>query len=119
MALAEIGQKLGNTPSTREPPSLSPLSFEMWHPLRKLQELSDEFEKKILYDHPSVPCAYCSMLMMRAVVKWIDYNLDETYDIMIAFSDLQLPLRVNNRAKPRSLYVHHVNLRKIAAFHLP
>ncbi|CAJ0834760.1 13080_t:CDS:2 [Entrophospora sp. SA101] len=33
------------------------------------------------------------MLMMRAVVKWIDYNLDETYDIMIAFSDLQLPLR--------------------------
>ncbi|CAJ0922920.1 7319_t:CDS:2 [Entrophospora sp. SA101] len=68
----------------------------MWHPLRKLQELSDEFEKKILYDHPSVPCAYCSMLMMRAVVKWIDYNLDETYDIMIAFSDLQLPLQASD-----------------------
>ncbi|CAH1764131.1 15333_t:CDS:2, partial [Entrophospora sp. SA101] len=70
-------------------------------PSRKLQKLSDEFKKKILYNHPSVPCAYCSMLMMRAAVKWIDYDLDKTYDIMIAFPDLQLPLHVNNRGQTK------------------
>ncbi|CAH1767075.1 3379_t:CDS:2, partial [Entrophospora sp. SA101] len=95
---SEINQGLGNVPSTRE---LLPPPFEMWHPSKKLQELSDEFEKKILYDRPSVPCAYCSVLMMRAAVKWIDYDLDETYDIMIAFPDLRLPLRVNNRGQTK------------------
>ncbi|CAJ0890776.1 2596_t:CDS:2 [Entrophospora sp. SA101] len=41
------------------------------------------------------------MLMMRAAVKWIDYDLDKTYDIMIAFPDLQLPLHVNNRGQTK------------------
>ncbi|CAJ0914972.1 7409_t:CDS:2 [Entrophospora sp. SA101] len=38
---------------------------------------------------------------MRAAVKWIDYDLDKTYDIMIAFPDLQLPLHVNNRGQTK------------------
>jgi len=58
----------------------------MWHPSRKLQELSDKFEKKILCDHTSVPCAYCSVLMMSAAVKWVDYDPDETYDVTSCLS---------------------------------
>jgi hypothetical protein len=56
------------------------LTFEMWHPSRKLQE-PDKFEKKILCDHTSIPCSYCSILMMSAAVKWVDYDPDETYDV--------------------------------------
>jgi hypothetical protein len=55
----------------------------MWHPLRKLQELSDKFEKKILCNHTSVPC---SVLMMSTAVKWVDYDPDETYDMTSCLS---------------------------------
>ncbi|CAJ0827967.1 90_t:CDS:2 [Entrophospora sp. SA101] len=56
------------------------------------RQLLDEFEKKIQYDHPSTPCAYCSILMMSTAAKWVDYDPDETYDLTTAFPKLQLPL---------------------------
>ncbi|CAJ0910518.1 4853_t:CDS:2 [Entrophospora sp. SA101] len=61
------------------------------------RQLLDEFEKKIQYDHPSTPCAYCSILMMSTAAKWVDYDPDETYDLTTAFPKLQLPLRMNNQ----------------------
>jgi len=42
--------------------------------------------EKILCDHTSVPCAYCSVLMMSAAVKWVDYDPDETYDVTSCLS---------------------------------
>ncbi|CAJ0824502.1 19526_t:CDS:2 [Entrophospora sp. SA101] len=74
-----------------------PDTHRPWRPSEKLLELLDEFEKKILYDHPSTPCAYCSILMMSTAAKWVDYDPDETYDLTTAFPKLQLPLRMNNQ----------------------
>ncbi|CAH1770952.1 928_t:CDS:2, partial [Entrophospora sp. SA101] len=34
---------------------------------------------------------------MSTAVKWVDYDPDETYDLMTAFPKLQLPLHVNNK----------------------
>ncbi|CAH1765952.1 11197_t:CDS:1, partial [Entrophospora sp. SA101] len=47
---SEINCDLENAPPkcnrSYELPSLTPLTFEMWRPSRKLQKLSDEFKKK-------------------------------------------------------------------------
>ncbi|CAJ0831498.1 8119_t:CDS:2 [Entrophospora sp. SA101] len=89
-----LNQNLPNAPLSNQP--VSALSLQPWHPLEKLLELLDKFEKKILYDHPSTR-AYCSILMMSTAVKWVDYDPDETYDLTTAFPKLQLPLRMNNQ----------------------
>ncbi|CAJ0843690.1 5013_t:CDS:1, partial [Entrophospora sp. SA101] len=46
----------------------------------------NEFEIKILlYDYPSVPCTYCSMLMMGPSVMWVPYDSSESYMLTSAF----------------------------------
>ena len=42
-----------------------------------LQKLINEFQTKILHDYPSIPCAYCSILMMKDSTKWLPYNPEE------------------------------------------
>jgi hypothetical protein len=100
----EINQNLPNAPPNNHPINFSSqhdMSFTPWRPSTELQLLQTEFYNKILYDYPSTPCAYCSILMISTSVKWIDYNPNETYTLTIAFPEIQLPLRQNNRGQTK------------------
>src|SRR6266516_2811461 len=62
----EINSDLSNAPAivnainVRDDPDDTIIeSFPPWTPSPNLQRLLNEFETKILYDHPNIPCAYC------------------------------------------------------------
>ncbi|CAG8705489.1 15267_t:CDS:1, partial [Cetraspora pellucida] len=74
---------------------------EPWQISDKLEELIKEFQEKILYDHPPIPCAYCSILMMNQTTYWIDYNDSENYTLPIAFPNTRIITHVNNRGKKK------------------
>ncbi|CAJ0920148.1 21322_t:CDS:2 [Entrophospora sp. SA101] len=62
-----------------------------------LQLLSKKFKDDILYDYPNIPCAYCSMLMPKLSVKWLTYDPEESYKLTVAFPEISLYVRLNNR----------------------
>ena len=99
----EINQNLSNTPTQNNDqirfeivssPSThyNPFSSEI-----KLQRLINQFQTKILHDYPSIPCAYCSILMMKDSTKWLPYDEEERYTLTLAFSDIPVYIRENNR----------------------
>ncbi|CAG8714123.1 5125_t:CDS:2, partial [Funneliformis mosseae] len=59
----------------------------------KLNNLLNEFQENILYDHPSIPCAYCSILIMNQTTNWIDYDTTEEYTLPIAFPNIKITRR--------------------------
>ncbi|CAJ0880506.1 11865_t:CDS:2 [Entrophospora sp. SA101] len=68
-----------------------------WTPSPMLQLLSKKFKDDILYDYPNIPCAYCSMLMPKLSVKWLTYDPEESYKLTVAFPEISLYVRLNNR----------------------
>jgi len=42
-----------------------------WNPTRELCNLLNEFNNKILFDYPKIPCAYCSIFLMQDSIKWL------------------------------------------------
>ncbi|CAG8670787.1 261_t:CDS:2, partial [Funneliformis mosseae] len=58
--------------------------------ISKLNNFLNEFQETILYDHPSIPYAYCSILMMNQTTNWIDYDTTEEYTFPIAFPNIQI-----------------------------
>ncbi|CAI2197257.1 18286_t:CDS:1, partial [Funneliformis geosporum] len=100
----EINQNLSNAPlnnQTNHKLSNYDSTFLPWFPSENFKLLLIEFNNKILYDYPSIPCAYCSILMMKSSVKWIDYNSNEIYTLTISFPDISLPITQNNRGKTK------------------
>ena len=100
----EINQNLSNALLNNHPINFSSrhnTSFQPWSPSTKLKSLQMEFQNKILYNYPSTPCAFCSILMMSSSVKWIDYNPNEIYTLTIAFPEIRLPLRQSNRGQTK------------------
>ncbi|CAH1766630.1 3589_t:CDS:2, partial [Entrophospora sp. SA101] len=102
----EINQNLQNAPPNNQPNIPSPhyyshdsTTFQPWRPSKNLILLLEEFDKKILYDYPSTPCAYCSILMMSTSIKWINYNADEEYTLKVAFPNEKLSLKTNNNGE--------------------
>ncbi|CAJ0927193.1 920_t:CDS:2 [Entrophospora sp. SA101] len=102
----EINQNLQNAPPNNQPNIPSPhyyshdsTTFQPWRPSKNLILLLEEFDKKILYDYPSTPCAYCSILMMSTSIKWINYNADEEYTLKVAFPNEKLSLKINNNGE--------------------
>jgi len=74
-------------------------TFLHWRPNKKLQLLQDKFNEKILMQFPSVPCSFCSMLMLPANAKWIQKEDDRIYPLTLAFSD-EIPVEhINNSSK--------------------
>lgn len=63
----------------------------------KLQYLITKFQTKILHDYPSIPCAYCSILMTKASAKWLPYNPEEQYTLTLVLSNIPIYTRENNR----------------------
>src|SRR5256885_3598609 len=49
--------------STNFTPTLANLYFHPWRPSKKLFNLHKKFQDIILYQHPYIPCSYCSKLM--------------------------------------------------------
>ena len=86
----KINQNLPNALLNNNPSNIPSYYNPTWHPSQKLRSLLMEFNDKILYDHPSIPCGYCSILMMKSSVKQIDPN--ETYTLTIAFPEIHLTL---------------------------
>ena len=129
----EINQNLQNAPLDNQPniPSSpfshyhyhhhhhDPTMFRPWRPSKNLILLLEEFDKKILHDFPSIPCAYCSILMMSASIKWIGYNADEEYTLKIAFPNERLDYHWKQTIMVRSrlLSAHLAKLRRIVGFH--
>ncbi|CAG8792796.1 15500_t:CDS:2, partial [Gigaspora rosea] len=81
-----------------------PLNFPPWKPSNALKQLLIEFETKILYDHPHIPCCYCSILMFRSSSQWVLYNLNEDYTLPIAFPNIPVHLRHFNN-KPTKIAI--------------
>src|SRR6185369_7613301 len=71
----------------------------IWRPSQKLIELFNEFQYKILYDYPHVPCCYCSILMFRSKAQWVNYDQSEEYTLKIAFPDISVYTYMNNRGQ--------------------
>ena len=44
-------------------------TFLHWRPSKELQSLQDKFNEKILMQFPSIPCAFCSILMFPTNAK--------------------------------------------------
>jgi hypothetical protein len=91
----EINQNLSNAPSAILPTlsqsganTLSPISNSSSTQSPALRRLLREFEEKILFDHPHIPCAYCSILMTKSSARWTRYDVNERYTLKIAFPDV-------------------------------
>ncbi|CAJ0904825.1 4022_t:CDS:1 [Entrophospora sp. SA101] len=76
----EINQNLPNNPRFNTQLDVTH-SFPMnpnlnlpWSPSLDLRHLLQEFENKILFEYPNIPCAHCSILMMKSNTKWIHYD---------------------------------------------
>src|SRR6185369_17345581 len=100
----EINQNLSNAPSTVVPTSsqsginiLSPIPTSPSTPSPALRRLLCEFEEKILFDHPNIPCAYCSILMTKSSARWMHYDMNEQYTLKTAFPDIDTVTQRNNR----------------------
>ena len=91
-------QNIQNINPTSPP---STINDRPWKISTKLKNLLDEFQQTILYDHPSTPCAYCSILMTNQAINWIDYNTSEEYTLPIAFPNIRIVTRINNRGKSK------------------
>ncbi|CAG8698855.1 1506_t:CDS:2 [Gigaspora rosea] len=76
-----------NSPPTTIPP---------WTPTNKLLALYHQFESKILYNYPHIPCCYCSILMFRFAVHWITFDPNTQYTLPLAFPDIPIYLNENN-----------------------
>ncbi|CAG8716168.1 9087_t:CDS:1 [Gigaspora margarita] len=64
-------KNINNTepPLQCNPPTPEPINNLPWTPSNKLLTLLHQFESKILYDHPYIPCCYCSILMFRSATQ--------------------------------------------------
>ncbi|CAG8664894.1 1253_t:CDS:1 [Ambispora leptoticha] len=71
----------------------SPLAFPPWRLSPMLKKLLHQFETKILFDHPHIPCYYCSILMYQSSTQWITYDPNEDYTLSVAFPDIPVYLR--------------------------
>ena len=81
--------------------SFSTISNRPWQISEKLKSLLNEFQETILYDHPSISCAYCSILMLNQMTNWIDYDTTEEYTLPIAFPNTKIVTHINNRGKTK------------------
>lgn len=80
-----------NTQLLSEQESLSP-----WIPSPKLLALLHQFDTKILYDHPHIPCCYCSILMFESTTQWITVEPDARYTLPLAFPETPVHLNPDN-----------------------
>ena len=69
-----------------------------WNPTRELCNLLNEFNNKILFDYPKVPCAYCSILLMQDSIKRLPYDENERYTLVRAFPQIDLSTRINRKS---------------------
>ena len=69
-----------------------------WNPTRELCNLLNEFNNKILFDYPKVPCAYCSILLMQDSIKWLPYDENERYTLVRAFPQIEPTTRINRKS---------------------
>ncbi|CAG8468433.1 386_t:CDS:2 [Racocetra fulgida] len=79
----------------------TPTSFPPWQPSRALSHLNNCFQKEILYMFPCVPCSHCSILMLPNQAMWVEFNINESYDLLRAFPLLSLtkhPSKMNHVA---------------------
>ncbi len=70
-----------------------------WRPSKKLQSLQDKFDKKILMQFPSIPCAFCSILMFSTNAKWIQKEDNRIYPLTLVFSSKEPVEHINDSSK--------------------
>src|SRR3954471_9818002 len=75
----EINQNMSNTSNYENDVQFQmivPTSIPHNHiiPEVNVASLILKFQSKILYDYPSIPCTYCSMLIMKSSAKWQTYD---------------------------------------------
>ncbi|CAG8629587.1 1277_t:CDS:2, partial [Ambispora leptoticha] len=67
-----------------------------WIPSPKLLALLHQFNTKILYDHPHIPCCYCSILMFESTTQWITVEPNAQYTLPLAFPEIPIHVNANN-----------------------
>src|ERR1700761_9456998 len=65
--------------STNFPLTSTNLHFNPWHLSKKLSNLHKKFQDVILYQHPCIPCGYCSKLMYPSETRWTHYDPTFSY----------------------------------------
>ena len=82
------------------------LQFQPWRPSKKLFNLQDKFQKVILYQHPCIPCSYCSKLMYPSETRWSHYDPALSYPLVESFSDISLHFHPNDLTLSRIAVCH-------------
>ncbi len=74
-------------------------NFIYWRPSKQLQSLQKRFDDKILIQFPSVPCAFCSILMFPTNAKWIQKEENRVYPLTLVFPNEQPVEHINDSSK--------------------
>jgi len=72
------------------------LDFHPWRPSRKLFNLHKKFQDTILYQHPCIPCSYCSKLMYPSETRWLNYDSTLLYPLNESFPNVPLQFHPND-----------------------
>ena len=72
------------------------LLFSPWRPSKKLFNLHKKFQDQILYQHPCIPCSYCSRLMYPSETRWMHYDPTFLYPLNESFPDTLLQFHPND-----------------------
>src|SRR6266508_3377234 len=90
--------QIQNLNHSRAPSQLNS-NFIYWRPSKQLQSLQKRFDDKILIQFPSVPCAFCSILMFPTNAKWIQKEENRVYPLTLVFSNEQPVEHINDSSK--------------------
>ena len=63
---------------------------------QKLFNLHKKFQDIILYQHPCIPCSYCSKLMYPSETRWINYDPTFSYPLQESFPNVSLQFYSND-----------------------
>src|SRR6266542_6405255 len=74
-------------------------NFIYWRSSKQLQSLQKRFDDKILIQFPSVPCAFCLILIFPTNAKWIQKEENRVYPLTLVFSDKQPVEHINDSSK--------------------
>ena len=87
--------------STNFPLTSVNLDFSPWHPSKKLSNLHKRFQDVILYQHPCIPCSYCSRLMYPSETRWLCYDPTFSYPLRESFPSVPLQFHPNDSTLSR------------------
>ena len=87
--------------STNFPLTSVNLDFSPWRPSKKLSNLHKRFQDVILYQHPCIPCSYCSRLMYPSETRWLCYDPTFSYPLRESFPSVPLQFHPNDSTLSR------------------